>query len=509
MAPDEHVLLLVMHHIVCDLVSLGVLLRELEALYRAFSAGEEPSLPALPVQYADYAKWQREWLKDEVLEEQLDWWKQQLAGAPPVLELPTDRPRPPVQTFRGAHLEVPLSSGLSDRRRGAEPQGGRHAVHDAAGCLPGAAVALQRADGPRGGLAHRRAQPARGGGAHRLLPQHAGAAGGWRPGEVSFRELLGRVRETSLGAFAHQDLPFEQLVDALQPVRDLSRSPLFQVMFVHQLALHSLELPGLSASELSFEPGMAKFDLTLFVRETPNGLVSFWEYNTDLFDEATVARMAAHYARLLEGAVANPERKVSALPLLDEEERRRVLVEFNDTAAQYAPANGVHELFEAWADRTPEAVAVSFGEERLTYGELNRKANRLAHHLRTLGVGPDVPVGLCVRRSLELAVGVLGILKAGGAYVPLDPAYPPERLALMLEASRAPVLLTQRALSDALPASGARRLYLDAEESGFARRARPIRSRCRGRRRWRTSSTPRARRECRREWRCTTGRCST
>ncbi|MGZ3460092.1 MAG: non-ribosomal peptide synthetase, partial [Archangium sp.] len=287
---------------------------------------------------------------------------------------------------------------------------------------------------------------------------------------MSFRELLGRVREACLGAYSHADLPFEQLVDTLQPVRDLSRSPLFQVMFVHQAMAPcaALQLPGVSASEFVVDPGVSRFDITLSVRETPEGWLFIWEYSTDLFDEATVERMGAHYVRLLEGAVANPERKVSALPLLSEAERRRVVVEFNDTAARYAPANGVHELFEAWADKTPNAVAVSFGEETLTYGELNRKANRLAHHLRGLGVGPDVPVGLCVKRSLDLAVGVLGILKAGGAYVPLDPAYPAERLALMLGASRAPVLLTQWKLKDTLPASEARRLLLDADESTWA-----------------------------------------
>ncbi|HLM47660.1 MAG TPA: amino acid adenylation domain-containing protein, partial [Myxococcaceae bacterium] len=241
-------------------------------------------------------------------------------------------------------------------------------------------------------------------------------------------------------------------------------------MFLHQEAapFSGLSLPGGVVEALSFEPGVARFDLTLIVRETADGLVSVWEYNTDLYDETTVARMAAHYARLLQGAVAQPEQRLSSLPLMDEAERRRVLVEFNDTKALYAPASGVHELFEAWADRTPEAVAVSFGEERLTYGELNRKANRLAHHLRGLGVGPDVPVGLCVKRSLDLAVGVLGILKAGGAYVPLDPAYPAERLALMLGASRAPVLLTQWHLADTLPAGEAKRLLLDVEEGAWA-----------------------------------------
>ncbi|WNG56955.1 amino acid adenylation domain-containing protein [Archangium gephyra] len=461
-AAEEHVLVLVMHHIACDLWSLNVLSRELETLYAAYGSGTEPTLPALPVQYADYAAWQREWLKSERLEEQLEWWKQRLAGSPPVLELPADRPRPPVQTFRGAHLTVPLPAGLAGAVKALSNEEG---VTLFMAYLTGFEALLARYSGqtdlvvgtPISGRNRREVEGLIGFFLNTLALRVEAS------GDVSFRELLGRVRESCLGAYAHQDVPFEQLVDALQPVRDLSRSPLFQVMFVYQTGLTAMALPGVSVDELSFQPGMAKFDLTLFVRETPEGLVSLWEYNTDLYDEATVARMAAHYTRLMEGAAAEPERKVSALSLMDEAERRRVLVEFNDTRVLYAPANGVHELFEAWADRTPEAVAVSFGEERLTYGELNRKANRLAHHLRGLGVGPDVPVGLCVRRSMDLAVGVLGILKAGGAYVPLDPAYPAERLALMLGASRAPVLLTQKPLGDTLPASEAKRLYLDEE----------------------------------------------
>ncbi|WP_052519231.1 amino acid adenylation domain-containing protein [Archangium violaceum] len=468
LAAEEHVLVLVVHHIACDLWSLNVLSRELETLYAAYCSGTEPTVPALPVQYADYAAWQREWLRSGVLEEQLAWWKQRLAGAPPVLELPADRPRPPVQTFRGAHLTVPLPAGLAGAVK--ELLSHEEGVTPFMAFLTGFQALLTRYSGqtdlvvgtPISGRHRREVEGLIGFFLNTLALRVDGS------GDVSFRELLGRVRESCLGAYAHQDVPFEQLVDALQPARDLSRSPLFQVMFVYQTELTAMELPGVSVSELAFQPGMAKFDLTLFVRETPEGLVSLWEYNTDLYDETTVARMAAHYTRLLEGAVAEPERKLSALPLMDEAERRRVLVEFNDTRVLYAPANGVHELFEAWADRTPDAVAVSFGEERLTYGELNRKANRLAHHLRSQGVGPDVPVGLCVGRSMDLVVGVLGILKAGGAYVPLDPAYPAERLALMLGASRAPVVLTQRRLADTLPAHEAKRLYLDEEEDTWA-----------------------------------------
>ncbi|WP_375773015.1 amino acid adenylation domain-containing protein [Archangium gephyra] len=466
---DEHVLLLVMHHAICDLWSLGVLERELSVLYAAFSGGGAHALVALPVQYADYAAWQREWLKGEVLEEQLAWWKQALAGAPPALELPTDWPRPPVQSSRGALLKLALPPGVSGAVRKLSRGEG---VTPFMTFLAAWYALLARYSGqtdlvvgtPISGRNRREVEGLIGFFANTLALRVDAS------GDVSFRDLVGRVRESCLGAYSHQDVPFEQLVDALQPVRDLSRTPLFQVMFLHQEAapLSGLSLPGGVVEEFPFEPGVARFDLTLFVRETADGLVSMWEYNTDLYDEATVARMAVHYARLLQAAVAQPKQRVSSLPLMDEAERRRVLVEFNDTAALHAPASGVQELFEAWADRTPQAVAVSFGEQTLTYGELNRRANRLAHHLRGLGVGPDVPVGLCVRRSLELAVGVLGILKAGGAYVPLDPAYPAERLALMLGAARAPVLLTQRHLVDALPAGEAKRLLLDVEEEAWA-----------------------------------------
>ncbi|MGZ3458142.1 MAG: non-ribosomal peptide synthetase [Archangium sp.] len=289
-------------------------------------------------------------------------------------------------------------------------------------------------------------------------------------GEVSFRELLGRVRKASLGAYAHQDMPFEHLVDALQPVRDLSRTPLFQVMFAHQILPPALELPGLSLDDFSFESGVAKFDLALYVRETPDGLVSLWEYNTDLYDEATVARMGAHYARLLESALAQPEQSVSALPLLNDEERHHVLVEWNQTRTRYPRNASVHELFEAHVARRPEAVAAEYEGQVLSYAELNLKANQVARHLRRLGVTAGSRVGLCAGRSLEMVAATLGILKAGGAYVPLDPAYPSERLAFMLEDTAVPVVLAQPELASKLPPMSARVVALSwetfAHESG-------------------------------------------
>ncbi|PTL75059.1 condensation domain-containing protein, partial [Vitiosangium sp. GDMCC 1.1324] len=371
-AADEHVLLLSKHHVVSDAWSLGLLERELTALYRALSHGE-PMPRALEVQYADYATWQREWVKGEVLEEQLRWWKQQLAGAPPVLELPTDRPRPPVQSARGAALRVMLSPALSGA---VKERSRKEGVTQFMTLLAAFHALLARYSGqtdivvgsPISGRNRREVEGLIGFFVNTLALRIDGSEA------ASFRELLGRVRESCLGAYAHQDLPFEQLVDALQPARDMSRSPLFQVMFVLQAMdpCAALKLPGVSASELVVESGVSRFDLMLSVRELSEGWLCIWEYSSDLFDAETVERMAAHYVRLLEGAVAEPEQRLSLLPLMGDEERRRVVVEFNETAELYAPANGVHELFEAWADRTPEAVAVSFGEEKLTYGELNR-----------------------------------------------------------------------------------------------------------------------------------------
>jgi len=286
----------------------------------------------------------------------------------------------------------------------------------------------------------------------------------------TFQELLGRVREVTLGAYAHQDLPFEQLVEALQPERNLSHQPLFQVMFVLQNApMSALELPSLTLSSLEMESSTAKFDLTLSMEDTEQGLVGSLEYNTDLFDAGTISRMLKHFQTLLEGIVANPEQRLSDLSLLTQQERQQLLVEWNDTQADYPKDVCIHQLFEAQAEQTPEAVAVVFEDEQLTYGELNRRANQVAHHLRSLDVCPDSLVGICIERSLEMVVGLLGILKAGGAYVPLDPAYPSERLAFMLEDSQAPVLLTQQGVVALLPKSGTHVVYLDADWEAIAR----------------------------------------
>ena len=267
-------------------------------------------------------------------------------------------------------------------------------------------------------------------------------------GNPTFRQLVSRVRDVCLGAYAHQDLPFEKLVEELQPERDLSRNPLFQVMFHLQNAPRPLpQVSGLSFERMEIETRTSQFDLALFLRERDGKLIGFLEYNTDLFDRSTIERMVGHFQTLLEGIVADPDQSISTLPLLTEEEKHQLLVEWNDTAADYPKDSCIHELFEAQVERTPEAIAVQFEGKQLTYRELNSRANQLAHYLQGLGVGPEKLVGICVERSLEMVVGLLGILKAGGAYVPLDPAYPRERLAFMLEDSQFSVLLTQQSIS--------------------------------------------------------------
>ncbi|MFP2898100.1 amino acid adenylation domain-containing protein [Corallococcus sp. 4LFB] len=472
-APERHALLLVMHHIVCDFWSIDILVRELKALYASSLRHEAPALPRLPVQYPDFATWQRQVMQGAALEEQRTWWKQHLEGAPPTLDLPTDRPRPPVQSFKGLQLARPLPASLPAAIQSLARDAG---VTPFMLLLAGFHALLARHSGqedlvigtPIAGRGRREVENLIGFFTNTLALRVDAS------GAENFRTLLGRVREACLGAYAHQDMPFEQLVDALVPSRDLSRSPLFQVMFVFQNAGAPWELPGVSVRALTFEPGMAKFDLTLFVRESPEGWSSAWEYNTALFDEDTVARFADHYAQLLESALAAPDAPLATLPLLTDAEQRQ-LAQWTLRSVPYPAVSSVHAFFEATATRTPDAIAVRFGEQTLTYGELERRSNQLAHHLRRHGVRADVRVGIHLHRSLELAVAVLGTLKAGGAYVPLDPAYPPERLAAMLQASGAAVLLTSRALRGVLDGGAALALELDTQADVLAREsdARP------------------------------------
>ena len=460
---EEHVLLLMMHHIVSDDWSIKVFNQELAVLYEAFSAGKPSPLPELPIQYADFAVWQRQWLQGEVLEEQLSYWKQQLGGSLPVLELPTDRPRPAVQTFEGAIQSFVLSSDLTNALKALSR---REGVTLFMTLLAAFRTLLYRYTGQWDILV---GSPI----ANRNRAEIERLIGFFvntlvlridLSGNPTFRELLCRVREVTLEAYAHQDLPFEKLVEELQPERDMSRNPLFQVVFALQNVLvEAPALPGLTVSPVEVHNGTAKFDLTLELWERPEGFCGRLEYDTGLFDATTISRLLGNFQTLLEGIVANPDQCLVDLPVLGEAERRRLLVEWNDTEVEYSRDRCIHELFEAQVERTPDAVAVIFEGQHLTYRELNRRANQLAHYLRELGVGPGVLVGLCVERSLEMVVGILGVLKAGGAYVPLDPAYPRERLAFMLHDAQVVALLTQERLVEHLPPQEVPVLCLDTE----------------------------------------------
>jgi amino acid adenylation domain-containing protein/FkbM family methyltransferase len=458
---EDHVLLLSMHHVVSDGWSMGVLRRELSALYAAYREGRESPLPELPVQYADYAVWQREQLAGEVLNRQLAYWKARLADAPALLELPTDHPRPPVQTYRGAAVPVELSAELLERLQALGRSEGATLYMTLLGAFQ---VLLGRYAGsedvvvgsPIAGRTRGEVEALIGFFVNTLVLRTD------LSGDPGFRELLGRVRQETLGAYEHQEVPFEKLVAELQPERSLSHSPLFQVLFTLQNAEGGAgALPGLSVSGVGAAMEIAKFDLSLTLTATAQGLRGALNYSTDIFERGTVERMVGHLARVLEQVAADADVRLSQLELLGDAERSLVLEAWNGTAAEYPVDACLHELVQAQAERRPHATALVFEGEPLTYAELNARANRLAHHLRSLGVGPDARVGLCVERSLEMMVGLLAVLKAGGAYVPLDPAYPADRLAYMLADSDPAVVLSQRGLRDRIGSTGAPVLELD------------------------------------------------
>ncbi|MEH2221574.1 non-ribosomal peptide synthase/polyketide synthase [Nostoc sp.] len=467
----EHVLLLCMHHIVSDGWSMGVFIQELVALYNAYSQDQTSPLAPLPIQYADFALWQRQWLQGEVLQSQLTYWQKQLASAPALLSLPTDRPRPAVQTYNGTHQYFALSEELTSKLTKLSQEQG---VTLFMTLLAAYDTLIYRYTGTEDILV---GSPI----ANRDRSEIEGLIGFFVntlvmrtdvSGNPSFSELLGRVRDMAMQAYSHQNLPFEMLVEALQPERDLSYTPLFQVMFVLQNApMSQLELTGLTVRELPIKGITSRFDLTLIMQNTAtsttlstsNGMVGLWEYNTDLFDSSTIERMTSHFVTLLEGIIANPEQQISQLPLLKEVEQQQLLVDWNATQADYPLHKCIHQLFEEEVERTPNAVAVVYENQQLTYHELNYRANQLAHHLRSLGVAADVLVGLCVDRSLEMVIGLLGILKAGAAYVPLDPEYPAERLSFILEDTQASVLVTQQSLIDRLPPNQAKLVCLDTD----------------------------------------------
>ena len=420
LAAVDHVFLLTMHHIISDGWSRMVLFRELAALYQAFLEGKVSPLPDLQLQYADFAVWQRQWLQGEALETQLTYWTQQLQGAPAVLELPTDYARPLVQTFRGARQSLVLPTLLCAALKALSQQESTTLFMT---LLAAFQTLLHRYTGQEDIVV---GTPI----ANRTRTEIEGLIGFFvntlvlrtsLAGDPSFRELLQRVRQTAMWAYAHQELPFEKLVEALHPTRNLSHSPLFQVFFnLLNFRDECLILPGLAAQPLAVNNSpSAKFDLTFYVHESPDTLTVVANYNTDLFEAATIHRMLTHYQTILEGIVADLEQRLSVLPLLSQVEQHRLLMEWNQTPQGAPPAQCVQQLFEAQTERTPDAIAVVYEGEQLTYRQLNARANQLAHFLRRRGVIPESLVGLWVDRSLDMLVGILGILKAGGAYVPL------------------------------------------------------------------------------------------
>ncbi|WP_375497265.1 amino acid adenylation domain-containing protein [uncultured Nostoc sp.] len=459
----EHILVFTMHHIISDGWSMGVLTQEVAVLYEAFSKGQPSLLSELPIQYVDFAAWQRQRLQGELLQSQIAYWKNQLEGAPKLLELPTDYPRPAVSSFQGASYSFELSDDLYVALNKLSQQYGSTLFMI---LLAAFQTLLWRYTGSEDIVV---GSPI----ANRDRTELEGLIGFFANtialrtnlvGNPTFEDLLTRVRTKLLEAYTHQDLPFEQLVEELQPQRNLSYTPVFQVMFVLQNTPMSVfELPGLTISPLAIDNGSAKFDLTLEITETPQKIFANLEFNTDLFKESTIKRMAGHFQTLLKEIIANPKLRLSELSLLTEAEKRQLLVEWNDTQVNYPQDQCIHQLFEAQVERTPDSIAVVFEDQQLTYGELNTKANQLAHYLQTLGVKPEVLVGICVERSLLMAIGLLAILKAGGAYIPLDHSYPQERIAFILEDTQAPVLLTQESLLEAMPQHKAKVVCLDTD----------------------------------------------
>ena len=477
----EYLLMLNMHHIVSDGWSIGVLIQELGALYTAFASEKPSPLPPLSIQYADFAKWQREWLQGEVLETQLAYWRQQLNGIS-MLNLPADRPRPAIQSYRGKRQFLQLSKQLSEAL---ETLSQREGVTLFMTMLAAFQTLLyhyaQQEDIVVGSPI-----------ANRNRSEIEALIGFFvnslvlrtdLSGNPTFRELLNRVKEVALGAYAHQDLPFEKLVEELHPDRALNQNPLFQVAFALQNAPgNRLELPELTLSPQQLDVGTARFDLEFHLWErSPNssgsnqspsnklwvdsseGISGMVIYSADLFDEATITRMLGHFQTLLESIVANPEQRIANLQYLSAKERDHLLVECNNTQADYPQELCVHQLFEMQADRTPDAVALVFGDERVTYRELNIRSNQLARYLQKIGVGAEVLVGLCCGRSLDLIVGMLGILKAGGAYLILDPSYPAERSSFMLKDAQLSVVLTQQQWVEKLPSPNLQIVCLDTD----------------------------------------------
>jgi amino acid adenylation domain-containing protein len=468
LATEHYVLLLAMHHIISDGWSLGILFRELGELYGCLCQGKTPNLPALRFQYRDYAHWEGRWLKGEGPERLLGHWRSRLAGAPQVLELPADHPRPAMESNRGASYSFTLPPKLLAALHG-------FACRERATLfmvlLAGYNVLLSRYSGQEDLLV---GAPV----ANRNRLEIEDVVGCFvntlvlradLSGDPSVSAFLARLREVCFDAFEYQDLPFERLVEEMRPPRDLSRNPLVQVMLaMENMPLRTLEQPGLSQALLELDPGVSHVDLMLLAQETSDGLTCVFEYATDLFEAPTIARMATHWRSVLEAMVESPKSRLSELPLLTAPERQRLLVEWNSATVNYQRDLCVHERFEMQAKRTPETIAVTCEDKRLSYADLDRRANQIAHHLRKLGVGAGARVGLCVERSLEMVVGLLGILKSGAAYVPLDPSFPLDRLRFMTDDARLALLVSTAASSASFEVPRERLVLFDEDANAIA-----------------------------------------
>ncbi|MCZ8160943.1 MAG: amino acid adenylation domain-containing protein, partial [Microcystis sp. LE19-196.1B] len=460
---DEYVLLLAIHHIAADGWSIGVLIDELSVYYRSFSTGTKADLLALPIQYADFAMWQRQWLTNEFLEHQLSYWTQQLTDAPLLHQLPTDRPRPAIQSFCGGAERLQLDSQLTQQLKKLSQESGSTLFMT---LLAGFAVLLSRYSQQTDVVI---GSPI----ANRNRTEIEGLIGFFvntlvlrfdLSQDPTFEDFLAQVRQTTQDAYDHQDLPFEMLVEKLQIERHLDRNPLTQIVFALQNAPSSpWDLPGIKIEDIPAGRDSVRLDLEIHLWDTPEGLGGFCSYNRDLFDGSTIARLLEHFQNLLRAIIANPQESVSSLPLLSEQEQKQLLVDWNQTQADYPQDQCIHQLFEAQVERTPDAIALIFENQVLTYGELNNRANQLAHYLQSLGVTKEQIVGVYLERSLEMAIGFLGILKAGAAYVPIDPEYPPVRTQFILEDTQLSLLLTQAELAAKLPQTQTTIICLDRD----------------------------------------------
>ncbi len=448
---QEHVMVLTLHHIITDQWSNEILVRELTSLYQAHSIGQPSPLVPLPIQYADYALWQRQWLQGKVLETQLAYWRKQLTGISP-LALPTDHSRPSVRTSRGAIQTRLVPPTVLTQLQALSLQEG---VTLFMLLLAAFQVLLLRytrqsdisVGTPVANRTRSEIEDVIGFFVNTLVIRND------LSGNPTFKQLLCHVREVCLQAYAHQDIPFEKVVEELEPERDLSHTPLFQVMFALQHALHeqrALAEEGIGPQVV--ESTKCKFDLTFSLVEVRQGLRCSLEYSSDLFEADTITRLLNHWLILLQGLVQTPQAHICELPLLTQDEREHLLVEWNATRATYPEQLCLHHLFERQVVRTPDAIAIEYTHEQLTYEQLNRRANQVAHYLQRLGVGPEVLVGVALERSLALVIGILGILKAGGAYVPLDITYPKLRLASIVEDAHISILLTNNLFREDLPA---------------------------------------------------------